>query len=258
MTDFGHIYVAVSGGYVSIPEEHWQYGIRFHCIFSGTAPDDVGTLQLNAVHAEEIDRTETDWTIVNTWSTSSGLEGFSPDDWLNDQVAPALTSHFGDNLWGDVRIDSVKASPIKTDGHVAEGRTALLTWTSAHPQGSGSSNPLPLENSAAISLRTPRIGRRGRGRIFYPVYGVNCVGSDGRLTSTRANATLAEVIAQLEGMSLTPSILTGAPWVLPIVTGSPWTDYGLVKTVKVGNVIDTQRSRRRSEPETYVSGSTSY
>jgi hypothetical protein len=167
-------------------------------------------------------------------------------------------SHFGDNLWGDVRIDQVKASPITTSGLVAEDRTALLTWTSSHPQGSGSANPLPLENTAAISFKTPRIGPRGRGRIYYPVYGINVLGTDGRLTSTRANATLAEVVAQIEGMSLTPSILTGAPWVLPIVTGSPWTQYGLVQTVRVGNVIDTQRRRRRQEPETYVSAATSY
>lgn len=258
MADFGHIYLVVSGGYVSVPEEHWQYGIRFHCIFSGTAPDDFGTLQTNPVDTSEVSRTETHWTIASNWHSHNLLETFQPDDWLNDQVAPALTSHFGSGLWGDVRVDSVKASPIDSTGHVADGRTSLLEWTSAHPQGSGSSNPLPLENSVAVSFQTPRIGPRGRGRIYYPVTDVTHVDAGGRLDSSSATATKNEVIAQIEGMSLTPSILTGAPWVLPIVTGDPWDEYGLVKSVRVGNVIDTQRRRRRQEVEVYVSGTTTY
>jgi hypothetical protein len=254
VADLSHIYLVVHGSYNSLAEEHWQYGIRFLLSDSGSAPATSGTLPLVNVDLVDESRTETDWTIRNRWKATSGLATFQPDDWLNDQVAPALVSHFGAHLWGDVKVDGLKASPIGTDGKVVELATCVLDWTTAKPSGDGSTNPLPTENTTAISLRTPRIGPRGRGRVYYPVWSASVCDAQGRLADTPRTALLAEFIAQLEGMSLS----AGDWWVLPIVTGDPWTQYGEVTEVRVGNVIDTQRRRRRQEPETYISGTPSY
>ena len=47
----------------------------------------------------------------------------------------------------------------------------------------------------------------------------------------------------------------GSPQTAPVVTGKPFVNYARVTEVRVGNVPDTQRRRRRSLPETYVSAS---
>lgn len=258
MTQASHAYLVVSGSYNSVPEEHWQYGIRFYINDDGaSSPANSGTLPLNDVGLTDVHRTETDWTIASNWSLTSGANTFNPDDWLNDQVAPALAAHFGAHVWGDVKVDTLKASPIGTDGHVVGGQTALLTWTGTKPSGDGSTNPLPLENSLVVSWATPRIGPKGRGRIYYPVMSSNVTGSDGRASSTVVSATLAEVVAQIEAMT-TSSDITGGWNVRPIVTGSPWTQYGIVTSVRVGNIIDTQRRRRRQTAEVYTAADTSY
>jgi hypothetical protein len=251
LTEATHVYLVVSGGYVSIPEEHWQYGIRFALGSWVSAPADDGPLPTFVIDADSVNRTETDWTITSAWKTTIAAQNFQPDDWLNDQVAPAVFDNFGNGLWGDVRVDSVKASPITATGHVAEGRTSLLTWTSNHPLGSGSVNPLPLENSLAVSWNTTRPGPKGRGRIYYPVMSHTVTDAEGRCSTTQVNNTLAEVVAQIEAM-VYQATGGGTLKIFPIVTGSPWSQYGKITEARVGNVIDTQRRRRRQTKEVYT------
>ena len=99
MTEATHVYLVVSGGYVSIPEEHWQYGIRFALGSWVTAPADDGPLPTFVIDADSVNRTETDWTITSAWKTTIAAQNFQPDDWLNDQVAPAVFDNFGNGLW---------------------------------------------------------------------------------------------------------------------------------------------------------------
>jgi hypothetical protein len=46
--------------------------------------------------------------------------------------------------------------------------------------------------------------------------------------------------------------------VRPVVTGVPYEQYGVVKAVRVGNIVDTQRRRRNRLSEVYVSGAPTY
>lgn len=79
------------------------------------------------------------------------------------------------------------------------------------------------------------------------------VGSTGYVsTGGQANA--------LAGQQALLGALTGgitgvgtAHW-QPVITGKPYVNYAVINEVAVGNVVDTQRRRRRSLPETYVSG----
>jgi hypothetical protein len=50
----------------------------------------------------------------------------------------------------------------------------------------------------------------------------------------------------------------GGAHVRPIVTGKPWDKYGVVTTVRVGSIVDTQRRRRNRLTEVYTSGNPSY
>jgi hypothetical protein len=44
----------------------------------------------------------------------------------------------------------------------------------------------------------------------------------------------------------------------PIVTGGNYTKYAVINSVRVGNVMDTQRRRRNRLTEVYTSGAVSY
>jgi hypothetical protein len=259
MTDATHVYVVFSGGYTTIADETWQFGIRYLVSQDITAPDTSGTLPLIGVDAESISRTETDWNIVSTWSGAVGTAGhFHPDDWLNDQVAPAAAAFFAaSTISNQVRLDSIKASPITATGHVAELRTTLLTWTGSNPVGGQTGDMLPPEVALAVSWQTPRLGKRGRGRIYLPPCVEGSNSSTGQVGSGAQDANRDAAVTLLEDSAITSGIIT-AQWALPIVTGSPWTQYGEIIEVRVGSVWDAQRRRRRQLAESYSTAPVSY
>lgn len=259
MTDATHLYVVYSGGYTDHSDESWQFGIRFLVDKSISAPSDSGTLAAKEILADSISRTETDWTIVSTFNLGLGGGGiFSVDDWLNDQLAPAVTTFFGaTHISSKVRLDSIKVSPITAAGLVGEGRTALLTWTGSNPTGPTTGNMMPLETAVAVSWQTPQIGRRGRGRVYLPAHGVSSCDADGMILDGVCQDDRDAAIAWLQDSAVTSGIIT-QQWAIPIVTGDPWTAYGEILEVRVGHVWDAQRRRRRSLQEAYVTGTVSY
>jgi hypothetical protein len=258
MTDFRHGLLLFSGGYTDEALEHWQFGIRLLIVNSVTTPDDEGDLPTNDVNHVSAVRHEADWDIENLWTTNVGIDAFAPDDYLNDQAAPAIiTAITALQLSNHVRLDALKLSPITTLGHVADLRTCRLTWTGSNPTGANSGNALPIQDAVAVSWQTPVLGRKGRGRIFLPQGTSSNLDSGGGLDGGRADGIAAAAATMLEDISLTPGL--GGGWhVRPIVTAARGTHYGVVTQVRVGNVIDTQRRRRRSLKETYHDATPSY
>jgi len=258
MVDATHAYLVLRGSYTFGGLEKWQVGIRFMFVNSGTAPDNVGTLPTFGVHPEVISRTETNWTIVGDWSADLGLtESIAVDDWLNDQVATTLRDVVFPHASNKVQLDELHAWPIASDGSVVDGRTMVLTFTGSKPGGNVTGNPLPLENSVVVSWATGRIGRHGRGRIYWPTQAVTDIDATGLLSSTPQTAVKTDWVTALEAFAITPTGL-GNHWALPIVTGKPYANYAVITGIKVGNVVDTQRRRRRQLVESYVTGTTSY
>jgi len=257
VADATHAYAVFQGGY-NDSEETWQFGIRFVLVNSVGAPADSGTLPTFGVDSAAVSRTETDWTITSTWNADLGIaEEINVDDWLNDQLLPGASDFMAaNNTSGKVELRSIKVSPINASGLVVEDRTAIGTYVTP-PTGIRSDHLLPLQTSAVVSWVTPRIGRRGRGRIYLPPATTGEVDGDGLYLDTRQAGTLAGAVAFLEAIAITPTG-GGNHWALPIVTGAPWTSYGIIGGVRVGNVLDTQRRRRRQLVETYVSAGVTY
>jgi len=248
MTQATHVLLTVSGGYTNESLEHWQVGIRWLLEPFDTlvSVPDTGTLDPWDVVDTSTERVETDWTIETSWIRSTTLEGaFNPDDWLNDQVAPAFMTNFGNPYSHHARVDRLKASPIDSAGHVVRDRTCVLSWTSANPAGGASGAQLPLETSSVVSWQTPRLGAKGRGRIYPPVMSTAQLDDDGNLTTAGADTAVAMWKAILEASSFLPPVTPG--WgITPIVTGKPYSDFGTIRRLNIGNVIDVQRRRRRS------------
>jgi len=261
-----HLLLTFGGDYTDAPNtgEIWQNSLRLTLVFGGADP--VGTLPNNwDPVAADINRTETAWTITGNWTIDGPLtSGFSPDDWLNNQVAGALDTWLGQSgISNKVRLRWAKVFPIGPNGKAlpappySQGSPILLSWTSAYPTGDDGGNMLPLQNSLVISHRTAQTGRRGRGRMFRAGMSVNANDANGAVPSTIAGYLRDAQVALLEDVSL-PSSGPTDPAVRPAIIGAPWTSYGTINQVRVGNRMDTQRRRRDQVDETYVSASPTY
>jgi len=257
-----HLLLTAIGSYSDpvLANESWAVNIRLALVFGNI--DDVGTLPSWVPSPVNINRTESAWTITGNWNVNQSAATFNPDDYLNDQAGPAFVAwQLGANrISSTCLLQQLKLSPIVgPSGHLipappyASGTPCVLTYTPAAPGGSTASI-LPLQNALVISHRTNQVGKHGRGRIFRP--GLNPTNA---LTGTGYLGTVAQtdfVTLQqtlLDALTYSPAGV-GTPHVHSIVTGKPWSQYAKIASVRVGNVIDTQRRRRRSLPETYAAG----
>jgi hypothetical protein len=255
MAEAGHLYAVIQGSYRSalLAGETWQTGVRFATRPGATPPVDVGTFVPFDVVSDVGSITATDWTVTSNWSTEMGASDLNVTNWLDEQWGPAVhafieSSHFG----SEVRVDAVKVYPIAMDDSVGRAvpppgiisaTPATLLFTGTHPSGGGSTM-LPLQVSTVASLRTLQSGRKGRGRMFLPP-GVTADLTAGTLLSTATAALGNAMVTLLEAVSLS-GVGAGGVWVCPCVTGGTHDAYGLVKSVWVDSIPDTQRRRRRS------------
>jgi len=258
MVDVTHMYVALRGGYTFSSPETWQTGLRFLLVSDAGTPPNIGDLPPFTVVDETIARIETDWTIIGDWSAHFGLgSDFHVDDWLNDQIGDYLRNVAFPYASNKVQLREIHAWPIQSDGVVAGGHSCVLTYTGSLPGGSHTGNPLPVENTPVVSLQTPRIGRHGRGRMYWPVQPSSTIDATGLYDHTTRDTLATDFKAFLEGIAVTGGI-GHAEWALPIVSGKPYTKYAVVTGVRVGDVMDTQRRRRRQLVESYHHEDISY
>ena len=260
MTQAYHVYLTVSGDYTdsALSGEGWQFGIRYRQSFG--AADVAGDLPTDIdIERQIVSRDETDWTITGNWKANKVAATFSPDDWLNDQVAPAVATLFGyPDISSKVRVLALKAYPIGSPlGHAipappfATGTPMALVYKGgSQPVGGGSSNIAPLQLSIVTSFLTAQPGRHGRGRIYLPGLPVGKVNANGMISSGDQTEYATVIRDFLADTSITSGL--GA-LVDPIVTGTPYTTYSKINAVRCGRVVDTQRRRRKSLTESYVS-----
>lgn len=193
---------------------------------------------------------------------------------FEDERIPAVTQPYADQIGGIVKtfftsaklgvtsmakLDRVKVNRIGTDGHYAEQDTFEHVINPA-VSGAGSV-AVPAQNALAVSLvgtENPR-ALAGRGRFYLPpVVGMQALDGTGRLIPQRvvdvadAAKTLIDAInAAHQGLGVQYA------WVgnTSAGKGSRAGRQQVVSEVRVGNVVDTVRSRRRSIGEVYTTRS---
>lgn len=266
-----HLYCVASGGYAATPtalaDEIWQFGIRIG-IKPNSGFDPIGTLADDwDVVPANIDRTETAWTITSNWTTEAGVSDLDVGDYLNDQLGPAFRDFIATStlLSANVQLRQLRLYPIGSpDGKVipappyAQGSPALLTYTGTQPVGGTSGAMMPTQNAVVVSTRTQQVGRKGRGRFYLPpiAAGTMGTGADGGVLPSAWRTTAATAAKDLlEALQLNAT--TGGIEARAIVIGAPFTQYALINSVRVGNVVDGQVRRRNSITETYTSQSVS-
>lgn len=238
------------GSLTTLANESWQFGLRQ--ILVDGAIDDVGTLPLIDVNDVNETRVETDWNINTMWTATAGVDVFHPDDYLNDEVLPAVAASWPDLISSNkCSLRTITLYPIDHTGHVVDGRSAIVTLD-APATGTSSAGLLPLEVAQVVTTRTDRLGPHGRGRFYLPGLVTGDLDTDSLFDETGVTARLAAVQTFLQGCSFSGSLVN--PWnVKPIVTGSPWNNYAVIISADIGNVPDSQRRRRRQLVETRLS-----
>lgn len=259
MADEKHLYLVFQGDYVdaSLANERWQFGIRtWH---DTSVPDDFGTLPTTGdFAADNVTATDSGNTFVSEWKWNEiGGQVMDPIDYLKQIDGPAATLMTTAEFSTQVRLKTIHLYPILAPtGNAFEGRSATCTYGTP-PSGLATGNPMPTEASVTVSFKTATPGPRGRGRVYPPITSSSKLDGHGFVSSSHITSVVSAWQTFLQALSVDP-VNPGDWHARPIVTGAPWTKYGVMTSVNVGNVFDAQRRRRRSLVETRTSLNLSY
>lgn len=122
---------------------------------------------------------------------------------------------------------------------------------STSPQAGTLANTMPPQSALVCSLRTNTAGGSGRGRLYWPLL-VGTLNSAGRVT-TPLNSTFAgDMKSYLLGIR--SDLAAAFPLIGFDLAVRSKTTHSTphVTRIQVGNVVDTQRRRRDSLPESYA------
>lgn len=193
---------------------------------------------------------------IDVWSVGLRCVGDVMDDNLATVAAAAETA------WGNaiapvqapyVHLARTRVAVIAGAGDPepagriqrrADGSYALHDEMGDTPGTNAAGVGMPTQISVVASLGTTRAGATGKGRIFLPWTGHN-LQSDLRLSVADAQSIANAVqllVTNLNAIALlgTVSVVSSKGYATPVTS------------VRVGRVIDTQRSRRNARDESYV------
>jgi len=129
---------------------------------------------------------------------------------------------------------------LRALGEHTRGTPVAGTGTTSHP----------YQTSMVTSLRTSHPGGQGRGRLYWPATGVTLASATLRVDSTTTGQALTAVRQYL--VSITAAVAASAGPVVLCVWSRTGTAMHTVNTVRMGDVLDTQRRRRDSLNEAYT------
>lgn len=256
MGNINHLYLVAKGGYEStdLTEEQWQCGVRLMPFLSD--PGDIGAPPMAFdCAAASLTGSRTNWTSTANFLCEGGVNDVDPADYVA-QAGHAWQDLFEDTnayISDDVTLTSVTLYAMGSDGKVINtdvGPAKAVAVPTASVDGANAGALLPIQNSVVLSLRTPNTTRRGRGRIYLPGATASITGSSDGLITTVVRTNIATA-----GKDFLNDLKVGTfgvnAVVRPVVIGSPYTTYFRVTQTRVGNVVDSQRRRRRNIREGY-------
>lgn len=171
--------------------------------------------------------------------TAIGLAGDLAAAWLTFLADTGVNVLFRtDVIWSQVSVSELGATP--SDPIVTSAQATI------NDGGTSTGNGWPPQCAPCISFRTVTAGSRARGRSYLPPMQVAALTAAGRMT----DAARDDLTAGLDDFFATMTANAAQPVVISAV-GGVWTARPVV-TIAVGNVIDTQRSRRSDLAEVYA------
>lgn len=205
---------------------------RNKMVLSGTLGDNDGEVWSCSIHyVPSVGGSIIDQTRLDTWANNAvGI-------WCA-AITASVQLAAGLSIFGFLRQVTIYGYGA-TGGAVASG-VALQSC-----EGKGTDLGAP-QMSVCASLITPTLGASGRGRVYWPGMGVT-VSPDLRYDGNGQFAT--EFAA---AMSDAGEEEIGLPFNLPAVYSPTLDAITTVSSVRVGDVVDTQRRRRDALVESYA------
>jgi len=247
-----HVRTQFYGSYfnAALQAEEWSMGINW--ILNSTNPAGQGSLPSFVIEQTANNSEDTGWTWHNNWlgqPGGAGADRLDPVQW-GHQLGFAMDALFSNNEFSDqCTFKGVKIYPIQTDGKAHDYVATIEHKTPA--RGGGTAGMLPPQNSIVASLVTSVLGAHGRGRVYLPGINRTAIESYGTLATGGPVVIAGHMVTFLAAGSIIGTIPLSDHWVKPIVTGPTRTDYGVVSSVRVGTIVDTQRRRRNQLTEVY-------
>lgn len=148
------------------------------------------------------------------------------DQWQSDDFA-----------WNEIRI-----SAFNPDGSVVNGASVFTIGTPV--AGDATTMNLPPQNAIVSSFITGGRGARNRGRNYMPLHTATAL-ADGAVFGSSNRTTLLTAQANCMGAMGAGGV------VYPAVISMAHGTYSDIVTLRVGDLVDTQRRRRESGVETF-------
>ena len=253
-----HVYVTAHGLWNSGPwvGEAAQFGLRL-CISPVIGAPDMGTVYTPQVNGDVVrdqgTAAGTHGTLARTFSCRIGPVGSQ----LNWDAAYQID--VAEDIWTFLNAVSNHVSPSFRWTHVKQAAVSAAGDTLEHssiytfttPLAGTGSGTLPPQLAMAVSLRANLIGRRGRGRLYFPAMHTAAIASDGTIATAAATALRTNLKTLVDNLQDPPD----TPDYIPIVSIlSPGQSTAVrPEQVRTGNRFDTIQSRRRQVPESYTS-----
>ena len=188
--------------------------------------------------------------------------------WRDMQNLPGIAHIMGNNVGvgatAKATLDGVTVRQINEDGQTvqqyeASPVTALVTQNTT-------AKPWPNQCAIVVTLVTGRAGRTGKGRVYLPAVGsLDLVGD--RIPAVDSQRIADAFSALITGLNLDLIAATGPGNGVAVQSGKVAAEPGILKwtpldqtgymgakviAVRVGDVVDTQRRRRKSVAESYT------
>lgn len=190
------------------------------------------------------------WSVNPVWQ----IGGVSTSEDVTDAMAAAMATACGavalPTGLKSAMNGQTNATAIRVEARRWNGELAAIAEAPKSPVDAGSgAAPHPFQTSIVLSLKTGSPGGSGRGRLYWPATGLPISNTDLRVQAGDVTAILAAAKTYLTslGTALDAS-LTNSPVL------SVWSRLNQstipVNAIQLGNVLDTQRRRRDSVPET--------
>jgi hypothetical protein len=174
----------------------------------------------------------------------------TPPDEVPQGVIDACSTFIaaGTTMAPAAKLDTIKLNEIGTDGKYTRTSVEHLI-ESAWPDGSGTT-VYPPQVALVVSLLTNETrGLAARGRFYLPAPALGITTATALLNTSQVVTAVGHITTFLNAINTAMD-----PYRVAVASNVRDGMIREVKNVRVGNVLDTIRSRRTSIPETYSIG----
>lgn len=257
MAGWGHLYVTMHGEMLGgWTGEKAQCGLRvaFRPVASSSGP--IISLYDNGP-VEQIYSEISTAVVTGTQTFAAGFPGQVgnnsqyTEEILKDIATDvrAYLEALKNNMSNKFRWTSVKIAPIERGTGKYLAPSTVLTFVT--PVTGGGTNSLPPEVALCCSMRAPVVGKRGRGRMYFPFLSTLAADAEGKVASGVRTHFATETRTLIQAIEDLPGTDTSTNNV--VVMSAAATTAVVPSEVRVGDHFDAQRRRQHQVDEIYTS-----